>query len=247
MAFSIFFYTTLMLYDYEFSSLYLTFSSMVGRSVCFDDTFELDVFRVAPWFVATVYFLCYFISIAILFVNLFIAVICFYFTIVRKESYTNKYNIVKYLKYVLTRDAYSDLLHQKNIDYRTSIGVEEKETLRLKGGGNSKSKSKMKKTRFGLIKINEKSKCFARIRESDFVKKRLPDVVEYRGIPYHRLISMKALLLSFLIEDENKKSYFREQAILTLFLSIITSSRNSINVLINKNSEKYFMGECSFF
>ena len=101
-SFTSFFFLTLITYDFEFSNYFLAMSSIIGRSVALDDTFNFELFFLCPWFVTVVYFFFFVSLMTIMLINIFIAIVLFFYQIVNEKPLINKYSIEE-LKFGLDR------------------------------------------------------------------------------------------------------------------------------------------------
>ncbi|KAK6643795.1 hypothetical protein RUM43_000058 [Polyplax serrata] len=189
---------------------------------------------------------------------------CVFFHAVENGSFVNEFRLGSYIKSLLTKES-TDLFKSKGEKVDALLKELNASTLRLRGGGNQKSKllsnDEYEMKKMGTQKKKSKNKLFyqedtnilnryvselksewnyescSRMKSEGFVKKKLHDLTEYRSISTDRMTLMKALATAELGRAEENKLSARKTALILLFLHLTSWDKTNKIRKMNKRNK----------
>ncbi|KAL0270578.1 UNVERIFIED_CONTAM: hypothetical protein PYX00_007942 [Menopon gallinae] len=197
-AFSIFFHLLLLPFEYGFSSIGLTLSTLVGRAFCLDHNTDSTVFTNTPWFIGPLFYGVFVSFVILLIYSFFVATMCFYLNRVKEVPIKPKYNAFSYIKHVLTANKNSDILRLRGGCSDTN------QPLRLRGGGQSFARCFLKSRDQHIISPEK-------LRDEDTVYKRKPRFSKLKAFDF--TIGSKVDMYRFEVMKTLAKGHLRKEII----------------------------------
>lgn len=268
-AFALFFNLVLWQQGPEFTSFTRSLITLFGIAARVDDA--VNTKTIFNTLLEQVFYFLFFILVyCVICINIFLVVGCVFFHAVENGSFVNEFRLGSYIKSLLTKES-TDLFKSKGEKVDALLKELNASTLRLRGGGNQKSKllsnDEYEMKKMGRQKKKSKNKLFyqegtnipnryvselksewnyescSRMRSEGFVKKKLHDLTEYRSISTDRMSLMKALATSELGRAEENKLSARKTALILLFLHLTSWDKTNKIRKMNKSSLEYVRGE----